>query len=251
MLELKPHFSSARFELLPYLVRKQFLPKSNIPVPPGAAPASDPPSCAAAPSGNQFKMELQMSAGHAARRAFVDGSDFRCCCYILPHDAGYCVRANELKAYVQANLDVSRGGVTEYEKASEAWVEDSACAPKEGNFVLKSFSADCSRGEGIEVGQRTSIKKSSVGPHCRIGSNVRLTNCILMDHVVVGDKVNMSNCVICADAEVQEGASLKDVQVAKGVTIEPGAVVKGDAVTTDGGGGGLGSSGGSGGGGAK
>ena len=31
VLEQKPHFSSAKFELLPYLVRKQFLSKANLP----------------------------------------------------------------------------------------------------------------------------------------------------------------------------------------------------------------------------
>ena len=31
VLDLKPHFSSAKFELLPYLVRKQFLSKSSLP----------------------------------------------------------------------------------------------------------------------------------------------------------------------------------------------------------------------------
>ena len=87
--------------------------------------------------------------------------------------------------------------------------------------------------EGVEVGGRTAIKKSCIGPHCRIGSGVKLTNCILMDHVVVHDKVTMSNCIVCSNAEVGEGASLKDAQVGMGVTIEPGAVVKGEAIDND------------------
>ena len=33
LLELKPHFASIKFELLPYLVRKQFLAKGNLSLP--------------------------------------------------------------------------------------------------------------------------------------------------------------------------------------------------------------------------
>jgi hypothetical protein len=33
VLDHKPHFSSAKFELLPYLVRKQFLDQANLPLP--------------------------------------------------------------------------------------------------------------------------------------------------------------------------------------------------------------------------
>ena len=55
------------------------------------------------------------------------------------------------------------------------------------------------------MGGRSSVKKSSVGPHCRLGAGVKLTNCILMDHVVVHDKVTMSNCIVCSNAEIGEG----------------------------------------------
>ncbi len=250
MLALKPHFSSAKFELLPYLVRKQFLPKTNL-APQHAQVAnhddgagSGPPSLVRHYSGSSpFEhapapnLELQMSLGGAARRASMNTTDFCCCCYILAHDGPYTVRASSLKSYMHANLDLSRGGCSLYDKATEEWLH--AEAPREGNFVLKSFSSDCSRGVGIEVGSRSSIKKSCVGPHVRIGSNVRLTNCVLMDHVVVGDKVTMSNSIVCANADVREGASLKDAQVAREVTIEAGAVVKGEAVTSSRGGGGA------------
>ena len=36
---------------------------------------------------------------------------------MVAHDAGYCVRANTLAAYMHANLDVARGGATHFEKA--------------------------------------------------------------------------------------------------------------------------------------
>ena len=147
----------------------------------------------------------------------------------MPHSSGYCVRVNTLAAYTQASLDVARGGVTHFERPPEP----QEAAPAEGNFVLRSLSADSARGEGVEVGARSSVKKSCIGPHCRIGAAVRLTNCIVMDHVTIGDKVNMSNCIVCSNAEVGEGASLKDAQVAQGMRVEAGAVHKGEAVAHD------------------
>ena len=103
---------------------------------------------------------------------------------------------------MQACLDVSRESrVTLYDKA-EASADGAAI--KEGNFVLKSCDRDSTVGEAVEVGGRTVIKKSSIGPHCRIGASVKITNCILMDHVVIGDKVTMQNSIVCGNAEVRE-----------------------------------------------
>ncbi|EOD39568.1 hypothetical protein EMIHUDRAFT_97762 [Emiliania huxleyi CCMP1516] len=64
------------------------------------------------------------------------------------------------------------------------------------------------------------VKKSAVGPHCRLGAGVRLTNCVLMEGVVVHDKVH-------------EGATLKDVQVGSNVSVEAGANVKSEALTAE------------------
>jgi len=176
-------------------------------------------------------MSSSPAAAAAQRADNSGGGGFRCCCFVMPHDAGYCVRANTLATYTQANLDVARGD--RFDKESELPTSADPILAKEGNFALKSFSGDSARGFGVEVGMRSSVKKSSVGPHCKLGAGVKLTNCILMDHVVVQDKVTMSNCIVCSNAQIGEGASLKDTQVADGITIEPGATIKGEAVHHD------------------
>lgn len=203
ILEQKPHFASIKFELLPYLVRKQFLTR---PTPP------DP---------EQFK-----SAASTGSSEIPD--EFCCCCFVMPHDGGYCVRANSLPSYVQANMDIAKGGLSRFEKLPEPLE-----TVKEGNFALRSFSADSSRGAGVDVSNGCVIKKSCVGPHCTIGSNVRLTNCILMDHVKIANKVSISNSIVCSNAEICEGASLKDAQVGFNVTVEAGAVIKGESISGD------------------
>ncbi|KAL1507917.1 hypothetical protein AB1Y20_007522 [Prymnesium parvum] len=200
VLESKPHFASIKFELVPYLVHKQFLTKPD--------PVQESVGSSVKPSSSGIPEE------------------FCCCCSVMPHDSGYCVRANSLPSYVQANMDVAKGGLTRFEKLPE--VNE---AVKEGNFALRSFSADSSRGVGVDVSNGCVIKKSCVGPHCTIGSNVRLTNCIIMDHVKISDKVTIANSIICSNAEICEGVSLKDAQVGFNVTVEAGAVIKGEAIS--------------------
>jgi len=226
LLDLKDHFSSAKFELLPYLVRKQFLPKTNLE---GFRTARRKPSLGEpdAPPAEESDA-LSMAAGKLAREQVTHKADFQCCSYVLPHGSAYCIRASSVKEYAQANVDVSRESrVTSYDKAEQM---DGATV-KEGNFVHKSRDRDSTFGEGVEIAGRTAIKKSCIGPHCRIGSGVKLTNVILMDHVVIGDKVNMTNVIVGANAEVREGASLKDSQVEAGVHVEANAIIKGEAVT--------------------
>ncbi len=222
VLEIKPHFGSLKFELLPYLVRKQFLSQANLPsVPP-------PPHAIAAVAPLPHH---PAGAVAAASPAAPPSAGFRCCCYVVAHDAGYCVRANTLAAYMHANLDVARCGATHFEKAPAPDEAAEAATAREVNPVGRSFSADCARGADISVGARSSVKKSCVGDKCRIGAGSRLTNCVLMEGVVVGDKVTMSNCIVCARAEICDGASLKDTQVGVGVVVEAGSTIKGESLT--------------------
>ena len=247
VLDQKPHFSSAKFELLPYLVRKQFLQKANLPPSASSSGRAAPTGRVASrasetgeggrtseggeiPGGEAASLSgLSLSSGAEARRRLSQACDFRCCCYVLPHNAAYTLRASSIKEYMQLNLDVSRESrVTLYDRAEAI---DRDRPPREGNFVHKSCDKDSTIGEAVEVGGRSVIKKACIGPHCRIGSGVKITNCILMDHVVVGDKVTLQNTIVCGNAEVKEGSNLKNTQVASGVTVESGAQHKDEALT--------------------
>ena len=53
--------------------------------------------------------------------------------------------------------------------------------------VTQGVSGDCSVGEGVQLGERVSIKHSAVGNHCCIGERSKITNSVLMDHVSVGE----------------------------------------------------------------
>ena len=114
-------------------------------------------------------------------------------------------------------------------------------------------------GGSVHVGERCSIKRSIVGAHCSIGSNVKLTNVVLMDHVTVHDgyataptlstprrnggaatlmracpgllarpsrsvrlRCKLENVVVGSLATVKADCTLKDCQVGYGVLVAAG-----------------------------
>ena len=38
---------------------------------------------------------------------------------------------------------------------------------------------------------------------CKLGSNVKIINCVLMDSVIVHDGCHLQNCIVCTGAELQ------------------------------------------------
>lgn len=54
-------------------------------------------------------------------------------------------------------------------------------------FNLQGVSSDCLVGGGVQLSDKTSVKRSCIGEHCFIGDKSKVINCILMDHVQVGE----------------------------------------------------------------
>ena len=50
---------------------------------------------------------------------------------------------------------------------------------------------------------KCSIKRSVLGPMCKLGSNVKIINSVLMDSVIVHDGCHLQNCIVCTGAELQ------------------------------------------------
>ncbi|KAL0735494.1 hypothetical protein Bca4012_011704 [Brassica carinata] len=68
----------------------------------------------------------------------------------------------------------------------------------------------CMLGEGSQVGDKCSVKRSIIGRHCRIGSNVKVVNSVVMDHATIGDGCSIQGSVICSNAQLQERVALRD-----------------------------------------
>lgn len=64
-------------------------------------------------------------------------------------------------------------------------------AAKFSNYQKKEQTVT---GDGLEMGDKVTIKQSSVGKKCVIGAKSKLNNCILMDNVRVGEKYDTHIC---------------------------------------------------------
>lgn len=143
---------------------------------------------------------------------------------IEPAAGALCVRASSLHSFLEVNLEIGRGHAL-------AWTHS---AEQRGEVGGRSgFGQDCMRGEGVEAGAQTTVKRSVVGSHCRLGSGVKIFNSVVMDHVTVGDKVSLTNCIVCSNAELREGAALANCQVGSSATVEANAQLKNATVEHD------------------
>ena len=43
-------------------------------------------------------------------------------------------------------------------------------------------------GECVNVSDNVSVKKSTIGKHCKIGSKVKISNSVIMEYVTIGDR---------------------------------------------------------------
>ena len=94
---------------------------------------------------------------------------------------GYAARANTIGAYAELNRQIL---VAMASVAASGQPKSPAMSmqPHQGQISSDSVVASSAR-----IGEKASVKKSIVGPHCIIGKNVRLSGCTLMGYVEVKD----------------------------------------------------------------
>lgn len=128
---------------------------------------------------------------------------------------GYAARANTISAYVELNRQIL---VASTSVAASGQLKSPAVStqPHQGQISSDSVVASSAR-----IGEKASVKKSIVGPHCIIGKNVRLSGCTLMGYVEVKDGAKLENCIVSRNVVVAERATLKDCELAPGVQTQP------------------------------
>uniref|UniRef100_A0A0A8XPJ5 Pco144592a n=1 Tax=Arundo donax TaxID=35708 RepID=A0A0A8XPJ5_ARUDO len=84
--------------------------------------------------------------------------------------------------------------------------------------------------EGSQLGDKCSVKRSVIGRRCRIGSNVKIVNSVIMNHVVIEDGCHIQCSVICNNVQLQERAVLKDCQVGAGYVVTAGSEHKAESL---------------------
>lgn len=111
-------------------------------------------------------------------------------------NVSYCLRANNLLAYCEAN----RLLLTKHRSSGGRPVRDEKVQSHVDGLV----------GVNSTVGKGASIKRTVIGGNCKISDKVKMVNCILQDNVTVGEGVCLENTLVCHDAVIGLGAKIKD-----------------------------------------
>lgn len=128
-------------------------------------------------------------------------SRIKCFAYLL--DDGYCVRANTLSGYCEANRILLRQMSASDKKG-----------PKRENSLNSKSQIDGLVANVRSIGEKCSIKRSIIGNNCTIGDKVKLNNTIVMENVVIEEGSNIQGSIVCSQAHIGTNAEVKDCIIA-------------------------------------
>jgi NDP-sugar pyrophosphorylase family protein len=83
--------------------------------------------------------------------------------------------------------------------------------------------------EDATLGEKVTIKSSTIGRSCKISAKCRLNNVVLMDNVVVKDNCILQNSILGKGCTIGENCNLNDCQVAPGKVVPAGTKEKGES----------------------
>ena len=148
---------------------------------------------------------------------------------VLAHVGTGAMRSSSLAAYLYASKDLLHKLVDPNKPQQLQHAQDSQCLrlPAQSTINPKLVSLLLS---DAQVGDKPTLKASIVGTKCRLGKKCRLNNVILMDNVQLGDNVVLQNTIVAKGAVIGDNCSLNDCQVAAGVKVESGTKEKGEAL---------------------
>ncbi|KAI4385402.1 hypothetical protein MLD38_003432 [Melastoma candidum] len=233
ILEQKDTFQSLKEDLLPYLVRSQL--KSEIPVN-GTPPGEENGNEKTGSNNNQILLSRILS--NASKPEFHQLHELghygdttrrthKCCVYIAS-ESKYCARLNTIQAFSDINRDVT--GEANYLSGYTFSSHNNIIHPSVELGAKTTVGPHCMVGEGSQMGDKCSVKRSVIGRHCRIGFNVKIVNSVIMNHVTVGDGCSIHGSVICSNVQLQERVVLKDCQVGAGFVVVSGGEYKGESL---------------------
>ncbi|XP_013410892.1 translation initiation factor eIF-2B subunit gamma isoform X2 [Lingula anatina] len=175
-------------ELVPYLVRKQFSQAAKVPEKDLPNANASVISVATVKDIYGFAVEDNMAGITREYSSWNDhsgdmegcyhGNKIRCYTHIL--NEGFLLRANTVATYCEANRQIAKLLASLRPSKDVKPVHPTATVAQKAQVGNDSLV-----GEGVTIGEKTSIKKSVIGKHCSIGEKVKITNSVIMDHVTI------------------------------------------------------------------
>ena len=143
---------------------------------------------------------------------------------VLAHVGTGAMRSSSLPAYLYACKDLLQKLVDPAKRQQEPHClrlpTHSTTNPKLVSLTLPD----------AQIGDKPTLKTSIVGRHARLGNKCRLNNVILFDNVQLGDNVVLQNTIVAANAVIGDNCSLNDCQVAASVKVASGTKEKGEVL---------------------
>ncbi|XP_022110388.1 translation initiation factor eIF-2B subunit gamma-like [Acanthaster planci] len=216
-------YSTIKGELIPYLVRKQFSrPKTG-----QLGPQLDSMESVALQQDKDLssygglddltKKARAMSSWNEHSGDMSDyyqhGDTLRCHTYIM--DSGFCIRANTLAAYCEANRQIPQ--------QRQLVGEDPLIHPTATIKTKSQVGQDSMLGEGTTIGEKVSVKRSIIGKHCIVGDKVKIINSVVMDHVNISEGCTIQGSIVCGNTHVSEAVEMKDCLIGSSQNIPPKA----------------------------
>lgn len=234
VLDRKESFQSIKQDVLPYLVRSQL---SSGVLLNGTPPSEENGNDKVASQNNNAMLSklprnVSTPSFHQLHTVGLNGTappkkTHKCCVYIAD-DSKYCVRLNSIQAFSDINRDVigDASHLSGYSFSSH----NNIIHPSAELGLKTTVGPQCMLGEGSQMGDKCSVKRSVIGRHCRIGSNVKVVNSVVMNHVTIGDGSSIQGSVICSNVQLHERVILRDCQVGTGYVITSGSEHKGESL---------------------
>ncbi|XP_021812773.1 translation initiation factor eIF-2B subunit gamma isoform X2 [Prunus avium] len=237
VLDQKDTFQSLKQDVLPYLVRCQLVSPSSEVLLNGAPQTEENGNEKASSQNNQLMLSqiLANSSTPSFHELYALGPNgttpvrrtHKCCVYIAGKSK-YCVRLNSIQAFSDINRDVI--GDASHLSGYAFSAQNNIIHPSAELGSKTTVGPHCMLGEGSQMGDKCSVKRSVIGRHCRIGSNVKVVNSVVMNHVTIGDGCSIQNSIICSNVQLQDRVVLKDCQVGAGFVVTAGSECKGEAL---------------------
>ncbi|XP_076927791.1 uncharacterized protein LOC143591484 [Bidens hawaiensis] len=237
VLNQKQSFKSLKQDVLPYLVKSQL--RSEILLN-GAQAEENGNGNENDNYNNTDKVMLSQLLANASTPSFHEvyalgpngfspneRKTHKCCVYIA-NKTKYCARLNSVQAYSDINRDVI--GDASHLSGCSFSVHNNVIHPSAVLGSKTTVGPQCMLGEGSQMGDKCSVKRSVIGRHCRIGSNVKIVNSVIMNHATIGDGCSIQGSIISSNVQLQERAVIKDCQIGAGFVVTAGKEYKGESL---------------------
>ncbi|KAK2993135.1 hypothetical protein RJ640_006822, partial [Escallonia rubra] len=228
VLDQKQTFQSIKLDVLPYLVRTQLSSELLF----SGVRAEEHGNDTTQNDKVMLSQLLSNTSMPSFYELYASGSNgstplprktHKCCAYIASKGK-YCARVNSIQSFCDINRDVI--GDASYLSGYSFSTHNNIIHPSAVLGSKTTVGPQCMLGEGSQLGDKCSVKRSVIGRHCRIGSNVKVVNSVVMNHVTVGDGCSIQGSVICSNVQLQDRAVLKDCQVGAGFVVTTGSEYK-------------------------